>query len=353
MNQITTSSTSSKTMDITPIILKSNQITRLIFMPKWVGESSNQLRGFFRFQRKGPNDNWEDIDHTSMTTLKKNEGYELHLDGEEMAVLFSNLENIKALLLEYGHSYSARTFILDEQNANKIFLDIGKVENKNMVVKQLKSLESKNFDKLEHVINFARLDGAIDKIKVNLNNSKESFWQKFFEENTWVLNQLFSFPVIYLNGETYLGGKNSNGRNGQGGVATDFLLKNGSNGSFAVVEIKTPMEAITGRHYRGKKNTGNNNTLFSVTQKLTGGLIQLEDQIYTAIDYFEKNLAKDFKNISFLNPTGILVIGNYSVLTLEQKKSFDLFRRSIGNNQIITFDEVLEKLKSLKKIYEN
>ena len=353
MDEIRTISTSSKTMDITPIVLKENLATRLIFVPKWVNDSTNQLRGFFRFQRKGPRDTWADIEHSSMATLKKNEGYELHLDGEEMALLFSNLENIKALLLEYGHSYSARTFVLDEQNANKVFIDIGKAENKDWVIEQLKNLEKENFDKLGLVLGVAKLENAIETIENNSSNSDEAFWQEFFQNNTWILNQLFAYPIIYLNGETYLGGKNTKGRNGQGGVATDFLLKNGSNGSFAVIDIKTPCEKLIGGCYRGEPGLGDANVVYSMSSKLTGAIIQLENQIYTAIKYFQSCLGEDYEGLNFLSPTGILIVGKYTDLDVEQQKSFELFRKSINKNQIITFDEVLEKLKSLKRIYGN
>ena len=38
----------------------------------------------------------------------------------------------------------------------------------------------------------------------------------------------------------YLGGKRATGRQGKGGVATDFLFSDDSTKSFAIVEIKTP-----------------------------------------------------------------------------------------------------------------
>ena len=46
--------------------------------------------------------------------------------------------------------------------------------------------------------------------------------------------------TVKVRGETYVGGKSCVGRNGQGGVATDFLFRDESTQSFAVVDIKTP-----------------------------------------------------------------------------------------------------------------
>ena len=111
METLITKSTSSATMDIEPIIIRENEITRLLFYPTWVSVSGNPLRGGFRFQRKSSKEKWEDIEHRPMSSLKKDEGYELNLDGSDIAKLFSHLEEIKDLLSEHGHHYGTRTFI--------------------------------------------------------------------------------------------------------------------------------------------------------------------------------------------------------------------------------------------------
>ncbi|HEX7542829.1 MAG TPA: Shedu anti-phage system protein SduA domain-containing protein, partial [Patescibacteria group bacterium] len=174
----------------------------------------------------------------------------------------------------------------------------------------------------------------------------------FFNDNPWIFQQIFAFPVIYLNGETYLGGKNSKGRQGSGGSATDFLFKNGSNGSFAVVEVKTPGCSLVSGVYRGVKDSGNRNEIYEIHGDLSGGLVQLENQIYVAIEYFKTQIGADYRGLNHLNPTGVLLAGNCAGLTQNQKRSFNLFRKSLGKNQIYTFDEVLAKLKLLKDVYE-
>ena len=352
MGILRTYSTSDATMDVQPIILRKTETTRLIFCPCWVSESKNQLRGFFRFQRKSPKDTWETYDHKPLSTLKKDEGYELRLTGEDMAILFGKLEGIKECLSKHGHHYGFGMFKLDEVNAGGVLVQIGDVKNRELIVEQLKVLESEYFENLGIVIGQARLERVIGEFESNLGNSDESFWQKFFEENTWVLQQVFAYPVIYLQGETYLGGKNTKGRQGSGGTATDFLYMNGSNGSFAVVEIKTPECGLIGGVYRGVKGSEEKNELYSIHGDLSGGIVQMEHQIQTAIESFKIIIGEDYDELTYLNPTGILVAGNYSNLSLAQKRSFDLFRKSMGKNLIFTYDEVLEKLKLLKSVYE-
>jgi len=340
-------------MDVNPIVLRETSISRLIFAPVWVSESDNSLRGVFRFERKSRLGNWEAVEHEKLTSLKSDEGYELSLKGDEMSLLLNRLTEINATLAKYGHSYGTTVVPLTKESAPGIFLQIGDISNREWVIEQLRALESSNFENLGLAIGRARLESAIVDMEKNFTNNEEASWQKFFEGRPWILQQLFAHPVIYLNGETFLGGKNSKGRQGSGGSSTDFLLKNGSNGSFAVIEIKVPNCELVGPGYRGKKGTEEKNEIYSMHTELTGGVVQMENQIHIAIEYFKTQIGDDFDELTYLNPCGVLVAGTYSSLSDIQKKSFDLFRKSLGKNQIITFDEVLAKLKLLKTVYDN
>lgn len=350
-----TRSTSKDTMDISSIVLRETSTTRLIFEPIWVDErlTEHPLRGGFRFQRKGANDTWESFESKTLVSMHKDEEYKLSLQPEEIYKLLSNFSQIDEELRRCGHVSGSHLFKLDQANAEGVFLQIGQIENREWVINQLKLLEGENFENLGSAIGRARLENVISKFESNLGIADELFWQDFFENNSWILQQVFAFPVVYLNGETYLGGKNSSGRQGSGGSATDFLLKNGSNGSFAVVEIKTPVCSLVGPCYRGVEDSGNRNELYSIHGDLTGGVVQLENQIHIAIEHFKTTIGVDYAELSHLNPSGVLIAGNYVALTVAQQKSFDLFRKSLGKNQIYTFDEVLEKLKILKSVYDN
>lgn len=353
MDEIQTTSTSSATMDISPIVLRENAITRLVFCPSWVSASGNPLRGGFKFQRKSPKETWEDVEHRPMSSLKKDEGYELNLDGSDMAKLFGQLETIKEVLSVHGHHYGTHSFKLSRENASGVFLQIGEIENREWVIEQLKLLEKENFENLGLAVGRARLEGAISEMEESMQNEDEAYWQKFFEDRPWILQQVFAHPVVYLNGETYLGGKNSKGRQGSGGSATDFLLMNGSNGSFASVEIKTPRCELVGTCYRGVDGSAERNEVYRMHGDLTGGVVQMENQMHVAVEYFKTQIGEDYPELTHLNPVGVLIVGTYSALTETKRRSFDLFRKALGKNQIFTFDEVLAKLKLLKTVYES
>lgn len=351
--RIMTRSTSSATMDVNPIVLRETSNSRLVFAPVWVNESGNPLRGCFRFERKSRLGTWETAEHQPLTSLKSDEGYELALKGGEITILLNRLAEINATLARYGHTYGTAVVPLTRETAPGIFLQIGDIENRELVIQQLKELEKANFENLGLVIGRARLETAITEMETHMNSDDERYWQGFFEANPWILQQVFAHPVIYLNGETYLGGKNSRSRQGAGGTATDFLFKNGSNGSFAVVEIKVPGCGLVGSCYRGDEGSGLNNETYRIHGDLTGGIVQLEHQMLTAVEYFKTQIGDDFDGLTHLNPVGFLVAGRYDTLTDSKKKSFDLFRKALGKNQVLTFNEILAKLKLLKIVYEN
>lgn len=351
MPEIITHSTSARTMDINPILLHETGSTRLLFYPRWVASSENHLRGGFRFEKKRRNETWEEYEGRSITILHIDEVYELNLNGEDMAKLFSNLETIKGVLERYGHQYGDVTFRLADDNVEGVLLQVGDIANRELVIQKLRKLESNNFNSIENAVAVARLQTAIDSITSNLSNSDEDFWQQFFNENPWILQQVFHFPLYYMQGETFVGGKNTRGRQGQGGVATDFLFKNDSNGSFAVVEIKPPTKPLVGTQYRGNED-GVENVCYSMSNELTGGIVQMENQIRVAVDEFRSMLGRDFPDLNRLDPMGILVIGNRGSMDDDKKRSFSLFRKAMSGNIIMTYDGLLARLETLKAIYE-
>ena len=338
-------------MDVSPIVLHATNSTRLMFTPKWVEISDNQLRGGFRFEKKGRNETWEEYDGRSITTLHKDEAYELNLNGEDMTNLFTNLESIKSTLEAHGHQWGNTTFVLENTNIEGVLLQIGDSENKALVIDKLKDLEANNFKSIENVVAIAKLQNMIDTISSNMQNDDESFWQQLFEDNPWVLQQIFHFPFYFMNGETYVGGKNTQGRNGRGGVATDYLMQNGSNNSFAVIEIKTPPKALVGAEYRGSED-GAQNVCHSMSSELSGAIVQTENQIRVAERDFRTMVGEDYPALNQIDAVGVLLIGDKDLLESDKQRSFNLFRKSLGKNIVMTYDELLAKLEILKGIYD-
>jgi Domain of unknown function (DUF4263) len=157
--------------------------------------------------------------------------------------------------------------------------------------------------------------------------------QRFFKENHWILSNILSMPVVLLGGKLYVGGK---GIDNSGGREADFLFKNKLTENIFIIEIKTPLKKIIGssRPYRTPD-------VFSIGKEVTGGLVQALDQKDSLQKEFY-HLAKHNEFTSF-NPKVVLIVGNLARLKTQQLKSFELFRSSIRDVEIITYDELLNR----------
>ena len=66
-------SSSNATANVDDIILRETITTRLVFRPTIVDNKKNQdasVRGIFVYQRKAPNDSWEDHNELTLSNLK-------------------------------------------------------------------------------------------------------------------------------------------------------------------------------------------------------------------------------------------------------------------------------------------
>lgn len=165
-------------------------------------------------------------------------------------------------------------------------------------------------------------------------NDNEKQWQKFFGENSWILNHLFPFEVILKEQEAYVGGKSLENKDGR---IVDFLFQNGFQDNFALLEIKTHRKDLL------KKSPYRKPDVYSYSDNLSGGISQCLDQK----DVFIREFGNKEK---IVDPKAVLVIGLKSELNEHQTKCFELLRSNQKNVDILTFDELLAKLKGLKKV---
>lgn len=165
----------------------------------------------------------------------------------------------------------------------------------------------------------------------------EGRWQDFFNENPFILNMAFGYPVIKVRGQASVGGRKLSG---DGEKITDFLVKNSLTNNTAIFEIKTPQTQILNK-------TPFRDGVYTPSADLSGSMNQALDQKYQ----FQKQIAqiKDNTRLYDIESYAVhccLVIGKTPEGD-DQKKSFELFRRNSKDVEIVTFDELLEKLKQL------
>jgi hypothetical protein len=192
--------------------------------------------------------------------------------------------------------------------------------------------------KLRGNIELVTLQKLIEKYERMLGGTlPEDRWQDFFNENPFILNMAFGYPVIKVRDQASVGGRKLSG---DGEKVTDFLVKNSLTNNTAIFEIKTPQTAILNRvPFR--------EGVYTPSAPLSGSINQALDQKYQ----FQKQIAqiKDNARLYDIESYAVhccLVIGQ-TPDGEDQKKSFELFRRNSKDVEIVTFNELLEKLKQL------
>lgn len=172
----------------------------------------------------------------------------------------------------------------------------------------------------------------------------EKKWQKFLGKHNWVFSYVFSFPIMLLQDEAYVGGKNLSNKNGK---ITDFLVKNSVTSNVAFLELKTHKTPLIGtkKAYRG-------NDVFPVSKDLTGGVTQVLDQRDNFQKEFYTHKAKTEEHIESINSKCVVLMGSIGDLKKEELKSFELFRSNSKDVEVVTFDELLARFENLQELMD-
>jgi hypothetical protein len=191
---------------------------------------------------------------------------------------------------------------------------------------------------LNSEIEVVTLERLIEHLSDTLEKKlKEPEWQAFFTDNPFVLRLAFGLPIIAVGGQLSVGGRKFSGA---GDKISDFVVKAAASGNLALIEIKTPETALLGAtQYR--------DDLYAPAHELSGAVNQVLDQRY----HLQQNIH------SLKGNSGIFDVETYAVQCLviagrrpEAKvklKSLELFRNSLKSVTIVTYDELLDKLRHL------
>ncbi len=215
------------------------------------------------------------------------------------------------------------------------------------ILQQLTELNKQNVDPLENLNSLVGITNLKNVLKIwenNKENRLESFWQKTFKDNPWVLSIVFNNPVCLLEDQAYVGGKSFKNK---GGNLVDFLYRNSITKNVALIEIKTPTEKLLSTKYR--------NSSYNVSSEITGSVNQILSykksllQEYTTL---QKNTDDRFE---VFNPECIIVIGNYHDEIEDnsiKKETFENYRTEQKTVKIITYDELFAKIQMLIDLLE-
>lgn len=189
------------------------------------------------------------------------------------------------------------------------------------------------------------LDQVIKKFEKNLKNKKfdEKKWQKFLHE------EVFFFISNYI--ESVREANVTTGKVNVGEKKPDFVWID-LYGFLDVFEIKTPHTDILAKRIdKSHKNYYFSTDAVKAISQIEKYILYLENNV----ENFEKYLSKQTKvPFSVLKPKAFLIIGNSKELdnNPDKKKDFRLLRRLFKNIEFITFDELLDNLKSLASKFD-
>ncbi|PUB34908.1 uncharacterized protein DUF4263 [Elizabethkingia sp. YR214] len=173
--------------------------------------------------------------------------------------------------------------------------------------------------------------------------SLEKQWQEFLKDNSWIFSSIFAQPVILYKKEAYVGGKTIDNSNGK---FNDFLIKNSLSDNVSFLEIKThKTKMLEKTAYRG-------DDVYSASKDLTGSIVQVLNQRDNFQKEFYATKIKSMQNgnLETFNSKCVVLIGSTKDLDSNQKYSFELFRSNSRDVEILTFDELQEKIESLQKV---
>ena len=188
----------------------------------------------------------------------------------------------------------------------------------------------------------ANLDQLVDSLDLALGESHpEAWWQRFFEENVFVLQLIFGGPTVFIDSQVPIGDAS---KSTKGKKIADYLFKHAMTNNAALVEIKKPSTQLLGKTpYREGVYGVHSEIGKSVTQVLDQALHLGHNEAAT-----KKRTGDGSWSISA--PRCFVVVGRASELDTDNKrKSFELYREHLAGVRIVTFDEILEQLKILRE----
>lgn len=368
----TVKSTSLSSAVTDDIIIRQTAITRLVFRPILVvneHEPEASVKGAFVFQRKSKSKNWEDVDVPPLTSLKKDQAVKLELKSGELHRFHGELSSLYALYKVEGIPRGEAKFIkanaivlallgmtdeelsavigghqtIGAQALSRLITWATQAENFSLLFERLQQLGQKDLVHLNSALGVASMKRALKVWYDNRQNPDEEFWQRILAEQAFVLEQVFQVPIVIVKSKAYVGGKSVLNT---GGHIVDFLVRNKITTALALVEIKTPMTPLLGREYR--------QGVYNTSEELSGTVMQVLSYRDSLCKECVSLFGHEEIQAEAFDPMCVVVIGNArrELNDPTRRRSFELFRRQLGDVHILTYDEMYERSSRLVKVLE-
>jgi hypothetical protein len=208
------------------------------------------------------------------------------------------------------------------------------VESASLEASIIAKRSPKQLYQLQRDFELAGLNELIKRFEVDLEAGyKESHWQALLKLNPFILSMLFGYPIVVVRDQAHLGGVRLDG---SGETIVDFLVTNESTQGVALVEIKRPDTPLTGGEFRAGRS--------KPSADLNSAVIQVIDQRYELLVNYKDRA----QHVGKVHAVDCVVVAGRTPVDPAHLASFEMYRTSLKDVRILTFDEVLLKLRALR-----
>ncbi len=333
----------------------------LLWENRFICEAISQIPGVYSLHihgEEGSNDSKVD---PPFYTLGIRRFHELRKELERIAARHRRSSRADKQLLAYQqllhaadqNTYPRKTRIL-RSNGIAELTDIGgertklskrdqkaivKLVNEN--AEELAKTEPQALLRLKADIERVTLKELIGRFETQLEkNLTEDHWQTFFLANPFVLSLAFSVPAMLIQDNPYVGGKRFDRR---GGKISDFLMANAFTGNLAIIEIKRPStELLTKVAYR--------DDVHGLSAELCGTVVQVLDQRFKLHKSLPVLKDDSGRNDIHAYAMRCIIIAGRTPTGDHERKSLELARNAFSNLELVTFSEMLGRLKEIYEV---
>jgi hypothetical protein len=356
-DQFQTRSTSRQSADATPVVLRLGERIRLVFKPTLVRnarDAAAAVHGAFVYQRKAPAGEWEDVEAINLASLRSGDGVRLELSSVEVLRLWQQLGGLYQLVEREGVPMGVqewtsmpRTQVLDAIRG-LLSADESPAEQLQALEVFVRWLQEQDAERLARVlegdllhfdatISAAKLRRFLDEAQAQLANSVEEYWQRLLESNSWALSQIVAQPIVIVRSKVYVGGKDISNT---GGSIADFLYRQKLTSNATLVEMKPPTTPLLAGHEYRPGVYGPSADLSGAVQQLLHDRHALEEEYLI--------LARGEDEFRTFSTRALLLIGRSPATSdVPRCRSLELYRGSQRDIEILTFDDLLEKVRML------
>jgi len=388
-------STSNKTSKIMPtIVIRENSQYRITMDPSVINNTKDPdcyIEGKIVVEKKSVSDDWTD-EKLKISDLRVGQYTEINFKSDDIHKLYVGLKKLfdsfsskdggenccymkfdgtpesiqKFIFSDYFWSFHNKDdgkelvkrfseIICDEKNDKNDYLQVlvamehGSEEavkrtisllSKPEYLEEIAKLDDKSISEIRGILDLSLLKKAKTTIESHLHCKDEKKWQEYFEEQSWILEQLFLTPYQFFGRELNTGVPDIRGRNSN---TIDFGFIGMYSNELAVVEIKPPTAQLVCEAYR--------NNVFEIGKEVTNGIGQVLQNKDNLMKYYNSKQSNSDPSdrYSLFDPECILLIGDYSIIEDDEnkKRSFELFRKNSKNVRIVTYNEILSRITNL------